>query len=192
MIVKNLFLPFLLFIPILLLTIGCGLPEDKTQQRMEGLVGRWEYVSFGEKSVDETINAFFDDTGVEGVEVDVTTNSLVVEQDGSWSREIGGEFAGDLSNVIEEVSLSKTEVSFSEKGTYFVSASELSLVPQDISVGVKPQYFWELVGTTEADFGEQYRSDVFGQIHEFNWEVQGDRLILTAAESGEETVLRKK
>ena len=181
-----------LFVPILLLTVGCGSDEDKIQQQMKDLAGSWEYVSFGEQSVDETINAFFNDTGVKGVKVDVTQNNLVFEPDGSWSRKIEGAFIGELSNIIEEVSLSKAKVNFSDQGTYFVSASALSLVPQDINVEVKPQYFWELVGTTEADFGEQYRSDVFGTIHEFSWEIQGDILILTAAESAEETILRKK
>ena len=189
MIVRNLLLPFLLFISILLLTIGCGLPEDETQQRMEDLVGRWEFVSFAQQSVDERINAFFSETGVR---VNLMQNRLVFEQDGSWSREIGGEFAGDLSNVIEEVSLSKTEVNFSEKGTYFASASALSLVPQDISVEVKPQSFWQLVRTTEEDFAKEFQSDVFGKIYEFSWSVQGDMLILTEIESGEETVVRKK
>ena len=186
---KNLLLLCLLFIPTLLLAIGCGGDEDETQQRMEDLVGRWEFVSFGEQSVDETINAFFDDTGVT---VNLTRNSLVFEQDGSWSREIGGEFAGDLRNVIEAASLSKATVNFSERGTHFVSASSLSLVPQDVSVRVEPQYFWELVGTTEADFAREFRSKVFGQIYAFSWVVQDDMLILTEAENGEETILRKK
>ena len=186
---KNLLLSLLFFTPILLLVIGCGSTEDETQQRTEDLVGRWEFVSFGEQSVDETINAFFYETGVT---VNLAQNSLVFEQDGSWSREIGGEFVGNLSNLIEEVTLSKTSVTFSEQGTHFVSASSLSLVPQDVSVDVKPQYFWELVGTTEEDFAKEFRSDVFGKIYEFSWSVQGDMLILTEMESGEETVVRKK
>lgn len=186
---KNLLLLLLFFTPILLLVIGCGRTEDETQQRTEDLVGRWEFVSFGEQSVDETINAFFDETGVT---VNLTQNSLVFEHDGSWSREIGGEFVGNLSNLIEEVTLSKTSVNFSEQGTHFVSASSLSLVPQDISVGVKPQYFWELVGTTEADFAREFRSEVFGKIYTFSWTVQDDMLILTEAENGEKTILRKK
>ncbi|MXY99342.1 hypothetical protein F4Y93_01365 [Candidatus Poribacteria bacterium] len=189
---KNLLLPRLLFVSILLLVIGCGSTEDETQQRMEDLVGSWEFVSFGEKPVDETINAFFHHTGVEDVKVDVTTNSLVFQQNGSWLREIEGEFIGDLSNLIEEVTLSKTSVNFSEQGTHFVSASSLSLVPQGVSVSVKPQYFWELVGTTEEDFAREFRSEVFGKIYTFSWTVQDDMLILTEAESGEKTVLRKK
>ena len=88
------------------------------QQLMENLVGRWEFVSFGEQSVDETIDDFFDDTGVK---VNLTQNSLIFDQDGSWSREIVGEFVGNLSNVIEEVPLSKAKVNFSEQGTYFIS-----------------------------------------------------------------------
>lgn len=186
--VKNL-LPLLFFPLILLLVIGCGGTEDETQQRIEDLAGRWGFVSFGEQSVDETINAFFDETGVT---VNLTQNNLVFQQDGSWSREIGGEFVGDLSNLIEAATLSETSVNFSEQGTYFVSASSLSLVPQDVSVSVKPQYFWELVGTTEADFAREFRSEVFGKIYAFSWTVQDDMLILTEAESGEKTILRKK
>ena len=186
---KNILLPLLFFTPILLLVIGCGGNEDETQQRTEDLVGRWEFVSFGEQSVDERVNAFFEETGVT---VNLTQNSLVFEQDGSWSREIGGEFVGDLSNIIEAASLFKAEVAFSEKGTYFVSASALSLVPQDVSVSVKPQYFWELVGTTEEGFAQEFRSDVFGTIYAFSWTVDGDTLIFTESESGEETVVGKK
>ena len=189
MIVKNFLLPLLFFTPILLLVIGCGSTENETQQRTEDLVGRWEFVSFGEQSVDETINAFFDETGVT---VNLTQNSLVFEQDGSWAREIGGEFVGNLSNLIEEVTLSKTSVNFSEQGTHFVSASSLSLVPQDVSVGVKPQYFWELIGTTEADFSREFRSEVFGKIYTFSWAVQDDMLMLMEVESGGKTILRKK
>ena len=186
---KNMLLPLLFFTPILLLVIGCGGNEDETPQRTEDLVGRWEFVSFGEQSVDETINAFFEETDVT---VNLTQNSLVFEQDGSWSREIGGEFVGNLGNLIEEVTLSKTSVNFSEQGTHFVSASSLSLVPQDVGVSVKPQYFWELVGTTEEDFAREFRSEVFGKIYTFSWTVQDDMLILTEAESGEKTVLKKK
>lgn len=173
--------------PILALTVGCG-GEDETQQRAEDLVGRWEFVSFGEQSVDERIDAFFDDTGVK---VHLTQNSLVFHEDGSWVREIGGEFVGDLSNVIEAVSLSKAEVDFSDQGAYFVSASVLSLVPQDISVSVESQYFWKLVGTTEEDFAQQFRSDIFGEIYKFSWVVQRDTLVLTDEEDQEEITLRK-
>ena len=185
---KKFLLSLVLFVPILLMTVGCGRDEDETQQRMEDLVGRWEFVSFGEQSVDERIDAFFDETGVK---VNLTQNSLVFDQNSSWAREIGGEFVGDLSNVIEEVSLLEAKVNFSDQGTYFVSESVLSLVSQDISVSVKPQYFWELVGTTEEDFAQEFRSDIFGQIYKFSWVVKEDTLILTEEESGEETVLRK-
>ena len=90
-------LSLLLLVPILLLIFGCGGDEDDTQQRTEDLVGRWEFVSFGEQSVGERIDAFFDDTGVK---VNPTQNSLVFNRDVSWFREIGGEFVGDLSNII--------------------------------------------------------------------------------------------
>ncbi len=186
---KNILLPLMLFAPILLLAIGCGGNEDETQQRMEDLVGRWEFVSFGEQSVDERVNAFFNETGVT---VNLMKNSLVFEQDGSWSLEIGGEFVGDLRNIIEAASLTQAEVAFSEKGTYFISASALSLVPQDISLRVTPQIFWLLVGTTEEDFAQKFRSDVFGTIYAFSWTIEGDILILTESESGEETVVGKK
>lgn len=185
---KNSVLSRLLFVPILLLTVGCGSDEDKTQQQMENLVGTWEYVSFGEQSVQDRIDAFFGDTGVK---VTLTQNSLVFNQDGSWGLEIGGEFVGDLSNLIEQVSLSQAKMNFSEKGTYFVSASALSLVPQDVNVSVKPQYFWELVGTTEKDFAREFKSDIFGRIHKFSWVIQGDTLVLTEEENQEKTVLRK-
>ena len=58
-------------------------------------------------------------------------------------------------------------------------------------MSVKPQYFWELVGTTEEDFAQEFRSDIFGQIHKFSWIVQGDTLVLTEEENREETILRK-
>ena len=48
---------------------------------MEDLVGTWEYVSFGEQSVEDRIDAFFGDTGVK---ITLTQNSLVFDQDGSW------------------------------------------------------------------------------------------------------------
>lgn len=185
---KKFLLSLVLFVPILLMTVGCGRDEDETQQRMEDLVGRWEFVSFGDQSVDERIDAFFDETGVK---VNLTQNSLVFDQNSSWAREIGGEFVGDLSNVIEEVSLLEAKVNFSDKGTYFVSESVLSLVSQDISVSVKPQYFWELVGTTEEDFAQEFLSDIFGHIHKFSWVTQGDTLVLTEEDSQEKTILRK-
>ncbi|MCY3551592.1 MAG: hypothetical protein OXH39_14110 [Candidatus Poribacteria bacterium] len=187
MIQKIFLLLRLLFVPILALTVGCG-GEDETQQRAEDLVGRWKFVSFGEQSVDERIDAFFDDTGVK---VHLTQNSLVFDEDGSWARDIGGEFVGDLSNIIEQVSLSKAEVDFSDQGTYFVSASVLSLVTQDIRVSVEPQYFWKLVGTAEEDFAQQFRSDIFGEIYKFSWVVQSDTLVLTDEEDQEEITLRK-
>ena len=170
MMVKNLLLPLLFFSLILLLVIDCGVTEDERQQGIEDLAGHWGFVSFGEQSVDETINAFFNQTGVDGVKIDATTSSLIFQQDGSWSREIGGEFVGDLNNLIEEV----------------------TLVPQGVNVGVNPQYFWELVGTTEADFAREFRSEVFGKIYAFRWTVQDDKLILTEAESGEKTIVRKE
>ena len=188
MISKNFLLSLLLLVPILLLTFGCGSEEDETQQRTEDLVGKWEFVSFGEQSVNERIDAFFDDTGVK---VHLTQNSLVFHQAGLWSREIGGEFVGDLSNIIEQASLLEAKVNFSEQGTYYVSPSALSLVPQDINVRVKPQYFWELVGTTEEDFAQQFRSDVFGLIYKFSWIVQGDMLVLTEEENQEKTILKR-
>ena len=117
-------LSLLLLVSILLLIFGCGSDEDDTQQRTEDLVGRWEFVSFGEQSVGERIDAFFDDTGVK---VNPTQNSLVFNRDGSWFREIGGEFVGDLSNIIEQATLLEAKVIFSEQGTYFVSPSALSL-----------------------------------------------------------------
>ena len=185
---KKFLLSLVLFVPILLMTVGCDSDEDETQQRMEDLVGRWEFVSFGEQSVDERIDSFFDETGVK---VNLTRNSLVFDQNSSWAREIGGEFVGDLSNVIEEVSLLEAKVNFSDQGTYFVSKSMLSLVSQDISVSVKPQYFWELVGTTEEDFAQEFRSDIFGQIHKFSWVVEGNTLVLTEEDSQEKTILKK-
>ena len=185
---KKFLLSLVLFVPILLMTVGCDSDEDETQQRMEDLVGRWEFVSFGEQSVDERIDSFFDETGVK---VNLTRNSLVFDQNSSWAREIGGEFVGDLSNVIEEVSLLEAKVNFSDQGTYFVSKSVLSLVSQDISVSVKPQYFWELVGTTEEDFAQEFRSDIFGQIHKFSWVVEGNTLVLTEEDSQEKTILKK-
>ena len=188
MIAKNFLLSLLLLVPILLLTFGCGSEEDDTQQRTEDLVGKWEFVSFGEQSVDERIDAFFDDTGVK---VHLTQNSLVFDPNGLWSREIGGEFVGDLSNIIEHASLLEAKVIFSEQGTYFVSPSVLSLVPQDINVRVKPQYFWKLVGETEEDFAQQFRSDIFGKIYKFSWVVQGNMLVLTEEENQEKTILKK-
>ena len=111
MIAKNFLLSLLLLVPILLLTFSCGSNNDDTEQRTEDLVGRWEFVSFAEQSVDERIDAFFDDTGVK---VNPTQNSLVFDQEGSWSRVIGGEFVGDLSNVIKQATLLEAKINFSE------------------------------------------------------------------------------
>ena len=157
---------------ILLVVMGCGGSDEDEST----LVGSWEIVSVDDQPLSSVASlltfalsfAFsFGEAGqVQGIDTKIGENEVVFAADGSYSLNLGFESIVNRGNG-DIVTLNQT---FTTRGKYTQSGSQLSFVAEVEEVILEPKDVWDSLNYTEAV------SPI--SVEEAAWSISGDMLTL--------------
>lgn len=184
---------------------GCGSdetkPPDPPPDADESLIGSWE--RFGRYPVGIGFDL------PEGIQLDVTEDTIVFASDLSWTHDISIKYTGDFSTLasdakdppggdaidnianVAKVASGKETLSMTAtaKGRYTIEGNRLHLTLDDGTVTLHPAELWEkYLSVTDKDFLEVMRDayPISG-----TWSISDGKLTLTDDE-GEKTLFNRR
>lgn len=185
----------LLIASVIYMMTGCGSdetkPPDPAPDADESLIGSWE--RFGRYPV----GIGFDMP--EGIQLDVTEDTIVFTSTGTWTHETSIKYTGDFSNIADgaeaidnpNIASGKETLSMTAtaKGKYTIEGNRLHLTLDDGTVTLHPAELWQkYLDVTKEAFLEAMRDayPISG-----TWSISDGKLTLTDDE-GEKTVYNRR